>query len=89
MTPHQVQAASGCFISTHSGGGLGEQPTYTPALKCQGPACPDLIPVSAVPSLFLSCYFSPGQKNCLKCHPSCKKCVDEPERCTVCKEGFR
>ncbi|XP_060012762.1 proprotein convertase subtilisin/kexin type 6 isoform X4 [Lagenorhynchus albirostris] len=28
------------------------------------------------------------QKNCLKCHPSCKKCMDEPEKCTVCKEGF-
>ncbi|XP_049762033.1 proprotein convertase subtilisin/kexin type 6 isoform X2 [Elephas maximus indicus] len=29
-----------------------------------------------------------GQKNCLKCHPSCKKCIDEPEKCTICKEGF-
>ncbi|XP_040824699.1 proprotein convertase subtilisin/kexin type 6 isoform X1 [Ochotona curzoniae] len=33
-------------------------------------------------------YADDSQKNCLKCHPSCKKCVDEPERCTVCKEGF-
>ncbi|XP_073852959.1 proprotein convertase subtilisin/kexin type 6 isoform X7 [Macaca fascicularis] len=33
-------------------------------------------------------YADESQKNCLKCHPSCKKCVDEPERCTVCKEGF-
>nr|XP_027811077.1 proprotein convertase subtilisin/kexin type 6 isoform X3 [Marmota flaviventris] len=33
-------------------------------------------------------YADESQKNCLKCHPSCKKCVDEPEKCTVCKEGF-
>uniref|UniRef100_A0A8I3MFH0 Proprotein convertase subtilisin/kexin type 6 n=1 Tax=Canis lupus familiaris TaxID=9615 RepID=A0A8I3MFH0_CANLF len=33
-------------------------------------------------------YADESQKNCLKCHPSCKKCVDEPERCIVCKEGF-
>ncbi|MBV98781.1 Proprotein convertase subtilisin/kexin type 6, partial [Eschrichtius robustus] len=33
-------------------------------------------------------YADENQKNCLKCHPSCKKCMDEPEKCTVCKEGF-
>uniref|UniRef100_A0ABI7WMU4 PLAC domain-containing protein n=3 Tax=Felinae TaxID=338152 RepID=A0ABI7WMU4_FELCA len=33
-------------------------------------------------------YADESQKNCLKCHPSCRKCVDEPEKCTVCKEGF-
>ncbi|XP_062945847.1 proprotein convertase subtilisin/kexin type 6 isoform X3 [Cynocephalus volans] len=33
-------------------------------------------------------YADESQKNCLKCHPSCKKCMDEPEKCTVCKEGF-
>ncbi|XP_060035285.1 proprotein convertase subtilisin/kexin type 6 isoform X1 [Erinaceus europaeus] len=33
-------------------------------------------------------YADDSQRNCLKCHPSCKKCVDEPEKCTVCKEGF-
>uniref|UniRef100_A0A8B9XPX3 Proprotein convertase subtilisin/kexin type 6 n=2 Tax=Bos TaxID=9903 RepID=A0A8B9XPX3_BOSMU len=33
-------------------------------------------------------YADESQKNCLKCHPSCKKCIDEPEKCTVCKEGF-
>uniref|UniRef100_A0A452VJL5 Proprotein convertase subtilisin/kexin type 6 n=1 Tax=Ursus maritimus TaxID=29073 RepID=A0A452VJL5_URSMA len=33
-------------------------------------------------------YADESQKTCLKCHPSCKKCVDEPEKCTVCKEGF-
>ncbi|XP_027376441.1 proprotein convertase subtilisin/kexin type 6 isoform X1 [Bos indicus x Bos taurus] len=33
-------------------------------------------------------YANESQKNCLKCHPSCKKCIDEPEKCTVCKEGF-
>ncbi|XP_006901390.1 PREDICTED: proprotein convertase subtilisin/kexin type 6 isoform X2 [Elephantulus edwardii] len=33
-------------------------------------------------------YADQSQKNCLKCHPSCKKCLDEPEKCTVCKEGF-
>ncbi|XP_043345580.1 proprotein convertase subtilisin/kexin type 6 isoform X3 [Cervus canadensis] len=33
-------------------------------------------------------YADESQKNCLKCHSSCKKCIDEPEKCTVCKEGF-
>ncbi|XP_022366825.1 proprotein convertase subtilisin/kexin type 6 isoform X2 [Enhydra lutris kenyoni] len=33
-------------------------------------------------------YADESQKHCLKCHPSCKKCIDEPEKCTVCKEGF-
>ncbi|ELV13452.1 Proprotein convertase subtilisin/kexin type 6 [Tupaia chinensis] len=33
-------------------------------------------------------YADESQKNCLQCHPSCKKCTDEPEKCTVCKEGF-
>ncbi|EPQ10680.1 Proprotein convertase subtilisin/kexin type 6 [Myotis brandtii] len=33
-------------------------------------------------------YASDSQRKCLKCHPSCKKCVDDPEKCTVCKEGF-
>ncbi|XP_069898770.1 proprotein convertase subtilisin/kexin type 6 [Dipodomys merriami] len=33
-------------------------------------------------------YADESQKNCLKCHPSCKKCVDKPELCTDCKEGF-
>uniref|UniRef100_A0A8C5P2J9 Proprotein convertase subtilisin/kexin type 6 n=1 Tax=Jaculus jaculus TaxID=51337 RepID=A0A8C5P2J9_JACJA len=33
-------------------------------------------------------YADESQRHCLKCHPSCKKCVDEPEKCTVCKEGF-
>lgn len=54
--------------------------SQTPSL-----VCPDLVLVHS--SLFL--IFSPGQRNCLKCHPSCRKCVGEPERCTVCEEGFR
>ncbi|GAB1292188.1 Proprotein convertase subtilisin/kexin type 6 [Apodemus speciosus] len=29
-----------------------------------------------------------SQRLCLRCHPSCQKCVDEPEKCTMCKEGF-
>ncbi|CAO2614312.1 Proprotein convertase subtilisin/kexin type 6 [Lemmus lemmus] len=33
-------------------------------------------------------YADESQRSCLKCHPSCHKCVDEPEKCTVCKEGF-
>uniref|UniRef100_A0A8C6RNE3 Proprotein convertase subtilisin/kexin type 6 n=1 Tax=Nannospalax galili TaxID=1026970 RepID=A0A8C6RNE3_NANGA len=33
-------------------------------------------------------YADESQRHCLKCHPSCKKCVDEPEKCTVCEEGF-
>uniref|UniRef100_A0A8C2W0A0 Proprotein convertase subtilisin/kexin type 6 n=2 Tax=Chinchilla lanigera TaxID=34839 RepID=A0A8C2W0A0_CHILA len=33
-------------------------------------------------------YADESQKHCLKCHPSCKKCTDEPEKCSICKEGF-
>uniref|UniRef100_A0A8C3UT92 Proprotein convertase subtilisin/kexin type 6 n=1 Tax=Catharus ustulatus TaxID=91951 RepID=A0A8C3UT92_CATUS len=33
--------------------------------------------------------FLKGQKRCLKCHQSCKKCVGEADKCTACKEGFR
>ncbi|XP_074151098.1 proprotein convertase subtilisin/kexin type 6 isoform X1 [Sminthopsis crassicaudata] len=33
-------------------------------------------------------YADESQKYCFKCHPNCKKCVDEPEKCTICKEGF-
>lgn len=33
-------------------------------------------------------YADESQRLCLRCHPSCQKCVDEPEKCTVCKEGF-
>ncbi|XP_028921939.1 proprotein convertase subtilisin/kexin type 6 isoform X2 [Ornithorhynchus anatinus] len=33
-------------------------------------------------------YSNESQKYCLKCHPSCKKCVGDPEKCTVCKDGF-
>uniref|UniRef100_H0V652 Proprotein convertase subtilisin/kexin type 6 n=1 Tax=Cavia porcellus TaxID=10141 RepID=H0V652_CAVPO len=33
-------------------------------------------------------YADESQKHCLKCHPSCKECMDEPEKCTMCKEGF-
>ncbi|XP_045680892.1 proprotein convertase subtilisin/kexin type 6 isoform X1 [Phyllostomus hastatus] len=34
-------------------------------------------------------YASESDRTCRKCHPSCKKCADEPEKCTVCKGGFR
>ncbi|KAM5291302.1 proprotein convertase subtilisin/kexin type 6 isoform 2-T2 [Glossophaga mutica] len=34
-------------------------------------------------------YADEGERICRKCHPSCKKCADEPEKCTVCKGGFR
>ncbi|XP_052616487.1 proprotein convertase subtilisin/kexin type 6 isoform X1 [Peromyscus californicus insignis] len=33
-------------------------------------------------------YADESQRHCLKCHPSCQTCVDEPEKCTMCKEGF-
>ncbi|ELK24182.1 Proprotein convertase subtilisin/kexin type 6 [Myotis davidii] len=44
--------------------------------------CPLLNPCPA------GFYALDSQRKCLKCHPSCKTCVDDPEKCTVCKEGF-
>nr|XP_060611471.1 proprotein convertase subtilisin/kexin type 6 isoform X1 [Anolis sagrei ordinatus] len=33
-------------------------------------------------------YSEMGQRRCQKCHPNCKKCIWEMDRCTVCKDGF-
>ncbi|XP_066214186.1 proprotein convertase subtilisin/kexin type 6-like [Saccopteryx leptura] len=33
-------------------------------------------------------YAHEGQKKCLKCHASCKRCMGDAEKCTVCQEGF-
>ncbi|XP_045436410.1 proprotein convertase subtilisin/kexin type 6 isoform X3 [Pipistrellus kuhlii] len=41
--------------------------------------------VSRCPAGFFA---AESQRRCLKCHASCKKCLDDPERCTVCREGF-
>ncbi|XP_066106719.1 proprotein convertase subtilisin/kexin type 6-like [Saccopteryx bilineata] len=33
-------------------------------------------------------YAHEGQKKCLKCHASCKRCMGDAKKCTVCQEGF-
>uniref|UniRef100_A0A3B1ITX6 Proprotein convertase subtilisin/kexin type 6 n=2 Tax=Astyanax mexicanus TaxID=7994 RepID=A0A3B1ITX6_ASTMX len=29
-----------------------------------------------------------GQRQCVKCHENCKKCLRDSDRCTACNEGF-
>uniref|UniRef100_A0A8B9IRV0 Proprotein convertase subtilisin/kexin type 6 n=1 Tax=Amazona collaria TaxID=241587 RepID=A0A8B9IRV0_9PSIT len=61
------------------------------ALGCSGALQLQPLPANHCPGFILpvSLCFLKGQKRCLKCHQSCKKCAGEADKCTACKEGFR